>query len=325
MQDLFRNSIDNGQKQKLCLEIIDYNDRRFRIKNKINYSMNSMLKEVKGYNPKKCFVLSHLGMGDHLTAVGLVRYLSSLYDEVTVVCKGKNKQNLVEIYSNDDTIEILSVENDKDISPRYGCSIEEFKEITKQKDLFMIGYHNLNNQSFDVNNLPFCFYHQMNIPACHMWEYFHIPITCKARSLYETLKDKSVIFVHNTSSEGLVFSVNNIKTIFKTNHPSSDVDDYILINPNQNMYDDESHPHFKIAQSLSGYSILSYKMIIENSDFIFVSDSSFFCLSFQLVLKSDNNYLIQRSSTQYANYDHIWSEKYKYKNYGRKKFTQISP
>ena len=325
MQDLFRDSVNKDQKQKLCLDIIDYNDRRFRIKNKINYSTNSMLKEVKGYNAKRCFILGHLGMGDHLTAVGFVRYLSSLYDEITVVCKNKNRNNLIEIYSDDDTIEILSVENDRDISPKYGCSLNEFKKITEGKDLFMMGYHNISHPSFDANNMPFCFYHQMNIPASHMWEYFHVQNTEKALSLYETVKSKKYIFVHNTSSNGVVFSINDIKHIFNENHSSMDMNDYILINPNKNMYDDGNHPHYEIAESLKGYSILSYKMLIENSDFIFVSDSSFFCLSFQLMIKSDYNYLIQRSSTKYANYDHIWSDKYKYKNYGRKRFIQFVP
>jgi hypothetical protein len=43
---------------------------------------------------KKAFVLSHLGMGDHIMNIGMVRYLASKYDEVLVVCKQHNFNNL---------------------------------------------------------------------------------------------------------------------------------------------------------------------------------------------------------------------------------------
>lgn len=48
-QDIFRDSHDINLKQKLCIEIIDENDDRFRIKNKINNILGSSLKEQKGY------------------------------------------------------------------------------------------------------------------------------------------------------------------------------------------------------------------------------------------------------------------------------------
>lgn len=324
MQDVFRDSKDKDQKQQLCLDIIDYNDRRFRIKNKINFSTQSVLKEVKGYNPKKCFILSHLGMGDHLTAVGMVRYLSTLYDEITVVCKDKNKKNVEELYSNDETIRIYPVANDGDISPRYGCPTKRFKDITQDNEVFLVGYHNLNRRPFDVNKLPFCFYEQMNLPATHMWEFFDVPSLPNAYQLYEHIKGKKFIFVHNTSSEGEVFSTQQMRDIMNSNHTTTTLDNYILINPNQNMYD-TSHPNYAVAETLKGHSILSYKLVIENADFVFVSDSSFFCLAFQLFLKGDHHYLIQRASTNYANYEHIWSNTYKYKDYGRKPFKQVFP
>ena len=65
MQDDFR--YNNGDKNKLCLKIIDENDRRFRIKKKINDIANSSLKEQKGYKPRKAFVMTHQGLGDMIT------------------------------------------------------------------------------------------------------------------------------------------------------------------------------------------------------------------------------------------------------------------
>ena len=47
------------------------------------------MKEQKGYKLKKVFILTHLLMGDHLTTIGMVRYFSTLNDNVTVA-NGKN-------------------------------------------------------------------------------------------------------------------------------------------------------------------------------------------------------------------------------------------
>lgn len=50
MQDQFRYALSD--KQMLCFKIIEYNDRRFRIKQKINNQMKSIIKEQKGYKKK---------------------------------------------------------------------------------------------------------------------------------------------------------------------------------------------------------------------------------------------------------------------------------
>ena len=36
---------------------------------------------------KKAFILTHLGLGDMVNCIGLFRYLSTVYDELLVVCK----------------------------------------------------------------------------------------------------------------------------------------------------------------------------------------------------------------------------------------------
>ena len=75
-------------------EVLKENDRRFRMKKKINNIMNSSLKEEKGYNFKKCYYFAHQGLGDHLWCNGAVRYLATCYDEPVVVLK-LNKEAIV--------------------------------------------------------------------------------------------------------------------------------------------------------------------------------------------------------------------------------------
>jgi len=74
-------------------EILLQNDRRFRVKQKIDRLCDSEIREQKGYGPKKCVVLGHLGMGDMYWMNGAVRFFSTIYDEVVVPCKIHNVEN----------------------------------------------------------------------------------------------------------------------------------------------------------------------------------------------------------------------------------------
>ena len=50
MMDVLRDgNVDEELYLKVCKECIEYNDIRFRVKNKINYVSNSLLKEQKSY------------------------------------------------------------------------------------------------------------------------------------------------------------------------------------------------------------------------------------------------------------------------------------
>ena len=137
MQDVFRDSKDDKEKNELCIKIIDDNDRRFRIKSKLNVLFNSHLREQKGYKKKKAFVLSHLGLGDCLTFSGAVRFLSTHYDEVKVVCKEKYHQNLKLIYHDDPSITFHVVKDDNEISPRFGCDYNTFLSQVDGYDIIM--------------------------------------------------------------------------------------------------------------------------------------------------------------------------------------------
>ena len=53
--------------------------------------------------------MSHQGLGDMITSIGIVRYLSTCYDEVIVVCKQKNLNNIQKFYKDDSTIKLYSI------------------------------------------------------------------------------------------------------------------------------------------------------------------------------------------------------------------------
>ncbi len=96
MQDIFRDTININEKNKLCNEIIIDNDRRFRVKHKINYLLGSHLKEQKGYTKRCIYVQDKLSNG-------LIRYYSTLYDEVIVQCTEETN-----MFADDPSIKLVS-------------------------------------------------------------------------------------------------------------------------------------------------------------------------------------------------------------------------
>jgi hypothetical protein len=71
----------------LCKKTLDYNDIRFRVKNKINYLSNSFLKEQKGYNKtifEICITPSDRYSNKLIESVIFVQSL--LFDTVIVKC-----------------------------------------------------------------------------------------------------------------------------------------------------------------------------------------------------------------------------------------------
>ena len=275
MQDEFRESTDDQHKVKLCQQIIVDNDRRFRVKRKINELSNSFLKEQKGYKPLKSCILTHLGLGDHIIATGAIRYFSTCYDELHVICKKKYHLNLELFFSDDDSIKLVPVEDD----------LEAHRLIrTLDMPILTCGIH-CGRTNFD--KIPDCFYEDLNLDVYIFWKYFHLPTTNKATVLFEKVKDIPYVFIHNTASNGKMFDVKR---------------DEFMINPNDNMYA-QGDSYYELAESFLGHHLLHYKLLIENAKMIIMTDSSFFTMALQLDTKSDGNFLISRDG---RSYEHIW-------------------
>ena len=302
MQDDFRDK--KGDTTALCMKIIEENDRRFRVKKKINDLVNSSLKEQKGYARTKALIITHLGNGDHLTCNGLIRYYSTMYDNVTVCCKKQNLHNLQEFYSDDKSITFHCVENNYKYR---SLQVKQYANDNNYSDVIVSGYRKSNKYV----DLPFCFYDFVNIPFDVFWNYFHIPTLPEALELYNSIKNYDYIFVHNMSGSGEKFKIEDIFNQINENT--------LVVNPCKNIYS-QDHKFYNVAQSLCNKSISSYKLIMENAKINVVCDSSFFCFMMNLELKYDNNFLYTSPNYQW-DYVSIF-EKYPFDNtkINRKKF-----
>jgi hypothetical protein len=302
MQDDFRDK--KGDTTILCMKIIEENDRRFRVKKKINDLVNSSLKEQKGYARTKAIIITHLGNGDHITCNGLVRYYSTKYDKITVFCKKQNLNNLEEFYEDEKSISLHGVESDFIYRPK---KVENYAKINNYTNVIISGHR----KDKTYKDIPFCFYDFVNVPHSVFWNYFHVPTLPKAQELYNSIKNYNYIFVHNSSSIGEVFKV---EEIFKEIHENT-----LIINPCKNFYS-QDHTFYSIAERLCNESIASYKLVMENAKINVVCDSSFFCFMMNLELKYDDNFLYNSKNSKW-DYIKIF-EKYSFDNtkINRKKF-----
>ena len=315
--DKLRELDKNSEEWKnVCHQTIVDNDRRFRVKKKINNLSNSNLKEQKGYKPKTAFVLTHLGLGDNITAIGAVRYLSTCYDKVIVVCKEKNKRNMELFYGDDESIELYPVVNDNYISPRCGFPYEKFKQITKNMDLYLAGAHCLTKQPEPYTDLPFNFYRDMGVNEKYFWNYFHIHRPPQSQALFKKLGSiNKYIFVHNSSSMGVAFGITEIekKCTFDKNK-------IFVINPCINNYKKDD-PFFELAEGFLNQPLAFYIDLIINANKVIMTDSSFFCLVMNLPLVTDEFYLKSRDSRDYS---YFYNKKYYESSLKKYKFKIIN-
>ena len=110
-QDKFRYSSDENEKSHICKKIIEDNDARFRIKNKINHILHSHLKEQKGYNPK-VFTINYVDNKEHIKILNsIIKYQSIFNDKIIINCNSTMIPTLQKYYNYDTSIEISSNPN----------------------------------------------------------------------------------------------------------------------------------------------------------------------------------------------------------------------
>lgn len=109
------NKLSEEEYFKLCKLCIDDNDKRFRIKNKINNLYNSKIKEQKSY--KKNNVLLYLN-NDNFDEnyKNYVKKISIMYDEINICLLENNKYfDIKEYFKYDTDIKIINIDEHTDI------------------------------------------------------------------------------------------------------------------------------------------------------------------------------------------------------------------
>jgi hypothetical protein len=288
LQDILRNINRNDQNYAhICEDIINLNDSRFLIKNKINKLLNSKFQEQKGYKKRIAYFLGHLGLGDNITMSGLVRYLSFFYDEVYVFCKKRYESNLKLFYFDDPSIKTIPLELEMpdfnktikqylnnnhcyelgDVFVSGGCHASFIKSQINHPFLKISKYVNNKHIKYEHINQ---FFKDINLDANIYHEYFYLPEFEESKKLYKSISEKykSILFCHTVSSTKQINI--NIDQYLSNK-------DFFVVNPNINMYN-ESDQQFDLANSIINLPLMYFIDIILNSDIIKIVDSSFCCI-----------------------------------------------
>jgi hypothetical protein len=154
------------------------------------------------------YIYHHLGLGDHISCHGIVRYYCGIHKRVFLFVKEHNYKNVKYMFN--DLVNLEFIIGDDDFSKNY-------IQNNNIQNVLYVGF-NLNA----TDNLEFQFYNMANLPVNTKYEYFHINrnIDREIEIFNELgLKKKDYIFLHSGDyklNNGIIPS--DIKIVEPTNH-----------------------------------------------------------------------------------------------------------
>lgn len=272
-QEIARDKLDLGK----CIEILNKNDMRFRIKDVINQATKSYIREQKGYAKRRALVISHLGLGDQVGLIGAIRYIALSHDETVVVCKARYAENIAAFFADNPTIKLWPVPYEHGYIPGKGPTDTTPGECVEYSradwsNVYRSGFYTCPRSS--MNDLPCNFYRDMGLDPEIRHTHFHIPTYQGAIDLYLKIQDQPYIFVQQISSS------------HKTDLISWDRDEILTIDPNINVYP-EGHKWHALAQEFVNKPFVHYTEVIKHAKEIHTVDSSFYCLAYHLPLDAE--------------------------------------
>lgn len=275
IQDRFHGKDTRAEEgARLCREILLENDRRFRVKAKINALANSALREQKGYAKKRAFVYTHLGLGDMYWMNGAVRYLATAYDEVHVVCKKKYEANVAAMYADDPSIKLHLIAEDIDLHP-WSARRHYFSE--RDFTVYSCGFF-APKPDKAIYDLPNSFYDDMAISREFRTTYFHVPRTEAARTLMAAFASRPYIIVHQQSSVQTLDIVGKLRAAGETR---------LIVDLNRNHIDAITDPvGHALAELVVNKPLIDYTYLMEGAEELHMIESSIYCLASHLDLSN---------------------------------------
>jgi hypothetical protein len=235
---------------------------------------------------EKCLIIPHLSIGDLFIINGIIRYHILIYTNVYFLCKKKNINCMIKIFSDNPNIIPVCIDIEDDIVP-YNHSIYKIYKSYKNIDIIKLGLHNNNWQILKsdiiVGDLPYLFfktfYKQLGLDYEIRYKYEKINRNNNSEiTFFNKVMKKydKYIFLHDNDKNILLYDndINNLKN--KKNIIP-------IFNPNVNYYNENSEFYNYWANIISD-NILDYCKIIENAEEIHVIFSSFFNLCMYLDL-----------------------------------------
>jgi len=241
-------------------------------------------------NFNKIYIMPHFGLGDMINMIGGIRYYATKYKEVIVACP-KEKLTNIKLFFRDN--QMIKIEE-----PTYWE--DNIMQKYNADKIYLCGFHksskSLNNGWIlydDVSDIPDCFYRDIEIEPKFRVDCFYFRPTDDSELLYNLVKDRKYIFIHNVSS------TYTMDIAFLDNKKN----EYILVNCAINMYNKTEY-YYNLAERFVNRYIIDYSKIIENATELHLIDSSLFCFVNHLNLSKiqSKNLYVNSNTKIYQNY-----------------------
>lgn len=255
--DLNNFAIDNDAVSigPVAIKVQLRNNSRARIKRKIDEATQSSIIEQKGYASRKLYILPHTGMGDMIICIGLLNYMSTVYDEICVPATA----GFTDFMSHNRAVRIL---------PLPASEVDLMRQAEEYKragyDIIRLGIYAHDFRGWS-NHFFTQFYCDAHVPVNTRKTFFHIARDLTVESEFATRvlpswRTEPYAFVHDKQPvEG-----ERCQTIPKQSLPAHLA---------------QFHPaHAEFA------GLKHYCSLIENASELHMLDSSFSCLATYLDL-----------------------------------------
>jgi hypothetical protein len=209
---------------------------------------------------RKLLILPHMGLGDTVSMVGMVRRFARSYDHILYVCKAKYVKATSQMFADLPNVDLLAVDDDHVISPAFGADGTLLNGFQAQGyRLLRIGLH---SKAPEPTHPIFWhrFYLQAGLSPDLSHDLFHFPRNRRAEeALYRAVVKKHgtrYIVLHNDLSRNLVID----RALLPTNVPVYDIHD----------------------PEVRADNLLDYAMVLEKAHAIHCIDSCFALLADRL-------------------------------------------
>jgi hypothetical protein len=237
----------------------------------------------------KAYFLSHNGLGDNITSIGAINFLSQYYDVIYFLCKDIYESNVKLLFENNKCVVVLPVDNKNEFN-RCKEILDNAHKQDENVNIFVCGCHTIYAKSiithpelinyqktkkYETDYIHINkFYDDINLDLTIYYEYFDIESSEISKELYKNIENYNIIFMHTKSS---THDINLHDIIDKFIND----DTYLIICANKNVYS-EDDLKYNSANKFVNIPLQHYIDTIKNSKEIHVVNSCFSCIVYPL-------------------------------------------
>ena len=242
---------------------------------------------------KNAYFVGHNGLGDNISNLSALSYLSNFYNKIFFICKDIYFNNVKILLSDIENIEIVPINSKDEVN---NIKII-YNDVIHNSDFFVSGFFHkkyiqskitntfLNSYKPDLseNDNFYCnfkhvvdFYLDINLDLSIYYGFFNLPSFNKSLELYDSIKKYKICLTHQETSMEKLFNAEELLNLS---------DDYIIIDINDNYYEKTKEINsikYELAQQFVNIEIVYYKDTILNCDKIYISDSCLSCIVYPL-------------------------------------------